>query len=89
MSGKTVLILIATTLLAGCAWMPPVTATQTPGFLLGLLHGFLAFFTMILSFFTEVKMYATPNSGSLYDLGFVLGFMIFAGGGAKGASGRR
>jgi hypothetical protein len=38
---------------------------------------------MILSFFTDIEMYATNNSGSWYDLGFVIGVMIFYGGGAK------
>lgn len=67
--------------LGGCAYVAPVS-TPEPGFLLGLLHGFISFFTMILSFFTEVQMYASPNTGSWYDAGFVLGAILFYGGGA-------
>ncbi|MEK6205902.1 MAG: hypothetical protein N2B02_09795 [Amylibacter sp.] len=54
-----------------------------PGFLIGLFHGVISFFTMILLFITDVEMYAKNNSGSWYDLGFVIGAMIFYGGSAK------
>ena len=82
------LALAAPLLLSACAYVPPV-ATPEPGFLYGLLHGFIALFTMVLSFFTEVEMYAAPNGGPWYDLGFVLGFLLFAGGGAGSRRRRR
>lgn len=70
-------------LLTSCAYVAPVELTDTPGFLYGLLHGFIMFFTAILSIFTDIEMYANPNSGALYDLGFMFGAMLFFGGGAK------
>lgn len=80
---RLLVVVTAGLLLSGCAYVAPVEAPNTPGFLIGLFHGLISFFTMILSFFTDVEMYAKDNSGSLYDLGFVFGAMIFYGGGAK------
>lgn len=62
--------------LAGCAAQP--AAHGGPGFFLGLLHGLLALFSLLGSLFLPVRIYAFPNSGFGYDLGFVLGFGIFA-----------
>lgn len=40
----------------------------------GIWHGIIAPVTLILSFFaTNVKMYEVHNSGSGYDLGFLIG----------------
>jgi hypothetical protein len=36
-------------------------------------HGLLAPWTLILRFFLDIKMYAVPNTGWLYDLGFLIG----------------
>jgi hypothetical protein len=60
-------------------------ATQTqpsdnhPGFLSGLLHGFLILFRFIASLFTDYGIYAFPNSGHWYDLGYLIGAGIFWG----------
>jgi len=60
------------------------------GFWLGLWHGFISFFTFIISLFNDnVAVYETNNSGHLYDLGFILGIMFFYGGGSKGTCKRR
>ena len=80
---RLLLIIPAAFLLSSCSYIAPVAMPVGPGFLIGLFHGVISFFTMILSFFTDVEMYAKNNSGSWYDLGFVIGAMIFYGGSAK------
>jgi hypothetical protein len=56
------------------------------GFWLGLWHGFIVLFTFIVSLFKDgVGIYESNNSGSLYNLGFLLGIMIFFGGSGGGA----
>lgn len=71
--------------LAGCATQPPVTAYDPPGFLSGLLHGFLIFFSLVASIFTEHRIYAFPNSGGWYDLGYFLGAGAALGGSGAAA----
>ena len=80
---RFLLIIPVALLLSSCSYIAPVEMPTGPGFLIGLFHGVISFFTMILSFFTDVEMYAKNNSGSWYDLGFVIGAMIFYGGSAK------
>ena len=54
---------------------------ESPGFLLGLLHGFIAPFTWLVSLFDEkVAIYAVPNNGGWYDFGFMLGIGALTGG---------
>jgi len=65
---------------------PVPTATNPPGFLMGLLHGFTALFALLGEPFTNYRMYAFPNSGGFYDLGFVIGASAAFGG--SGAAGR-
>lgn len=60
-----------------------------PGFFSGLFHGFLMLFSLIGSVFTDVRVYAFPNGGFWYDLGFVIGASAFLGGGGGAASRRR
>ena len=88
----TVVLLAALLLGAGCA--PTATeAVDVPGmdaapagFWKGLWHGFIVLFTFVVSLFADgVGIYETHNSGSLYNLGFVLGVMIFFGGSGGGA----
>jgi len=75
----------AALLLAACATQPPPQAASPPGFLSGLLHGFLILFSFIASLFTDYRIYAFPNSGGWYDFGYLLGAMAFLGGGGAGA----
>jgi hypothetical protein len=52
-----------------------------PGFWRGVWHGFIApamFFVSLVS--SEVRIYAFPNAGRWYDLGFLLGIGGFTGG---------
>jgi hypothetical protein len=76
------LLLLAT--VAGCAHQPAPLLPDPPGFFHGLLHGFLMLFSLVGSLFTDVRIYAFPNSGFLYDLGFLIGASSFLGGGARG-----
>jgi hypothetical protein len=77
---------VAALLLQSCATQPaPPPIVNPPGFLWGLLHGFLIFFTFIASLFTDYRIYAFPNSGGWYDFGYLLGAMAFLGGGGAGA----
>lgn len=79
-----VAFLFAAFLLAGCAHQPPPSGgAPLPGFLLGLLHGYISLFSMIGSLFFEVRIYAFPNNGFFYDLGFVIGVLAFYGSGSR------
>ena len=64
-------------------------ADHGPGFLRGLLHGFLLLFRFIGSLFWDISVYVSPNAGGWYDLGFLLGVMMFFGGSGAGAKKRR
>jgi hypothetical protein len=78
-------ICVGALVLQSCATQPPSNVPSPPGFLSGLLHGFLILFTFIGSLFTDYRIYAFPNSGVWYDLGYLLGAMAFLGGGGAGA----
>ncbi len=65
--------------LSACAYQPEPLGTNLPGFWSGLIHGFLIALSLIESLFTHVRIYAWPNSGRLYDFGFVLGATAFLG----------
>lgn len=65
---------------AACAHQPTVEAVKPPGFLLGLVQGFTMLFSFIGSIFTDVRIYAYPNSGFYYDLGYLIGAGCFFGG---------
>lgn len=73
---------IVVLLLTGCAHQPqPPASGDLPGFWSGLLHGFLIFFSFTVGRFTDVRIYAFPNSGGWYDFGYLLGAAMFLGGG--------
>jgi hypothetical protein len=72
-------------LIASCATQPTPADPFPPGFLMGLLHGFLIMFSFVGSLFMDIRIYAYPNSGGWYDFGFLLGAMMFLGGGGAGA----
>ena len=59
---------------------------ETAGFWRGLWHGLIILFTFIISLFKEsVGIYEIHNNGTWYNLGFLLGVMIFFGGSGKGS----
>jgi hypothetical protein len=81
-------------MLAGCAPGPNELVnsntgkSSAAGFWQGLWHGIIAPVTFIVSLFNKsVQMYEVHNTGTWYNLGFLLGMSIVFGGG--GASARR
>ena len=57
------------------------------GFWYGLLHGFLAPVTFIISLLSDgVTMYDVNNNGGWYDFGFLIGIGGFSGGIFKSSS---
>ena len=80
------LLLTGAALIQSCATQPPPPTDDPPGFLMGLVHGFLILFGFIGSLFTDYRIYAFPNSGGWYDFGYLLGAMAFLGGGGAGTS---
>ena len=73
---RTVFIVTCASLALGltaCAYQPAVQAGNPPGLLSGLLHGFLIFFSAIGSIFLDIRIYAFPNSGFGYDVGYAAG----------------
>ena len=87
---KSLLLIALVMLLASCAPGNEHFDAVPAGFWAGLWHGFISFFTFIISLFNDtVKVYEIANKGHLYDLGFILGIMFFYGGGSKGTCRRR
>jgi hypothetical protein len=83
---RIVAIVAVGSVLASCASQPLAAhGPNIPGFWFGLLHGAITPFALVASAFTDdVRIYAFPNSGGWYDLGFVLGCAaIFGGGGSS------
>ena len=78
-------LLAITMMVAGCATQSVTNIQDPPGFLKGLFHGFIILFSFIISLFTDYEIYAFPNGGGWYNFGFLLGVMIFFGGGGVGA----
>ena len=89
---KVLFFLAFVLILSGCATTIDVESClpeKIHGFWWGLLHGFISFFTFIISLFKDdVAIYAINNNGGWYDFGFILGIMSFYGGGTK-ASGKK
>ena len=72
-------------LLAACAAQQVATTVKpdAPGFLLGVWHGFIFPVAFVLSLFMkDVAIYAVPNDGVLYNLGYFVG-IVFLGVGAR------
>ncbi len=84
----TVLLGVAV-FVTSCAVQTTEPVENPPGFLWGLLHGFILVFSFIASLFTNFDIYAFPNNGGWYDFGFLLGVMFFFGGGGAGSRTRR
>ncbi len=85
------LILAGVMTLASCATQSNEPPAVLPGFLKGLLHGFIILFSFISSFFTDWRIYAYPNNGGWYNFGFLIGVSLFfgGGGGAAGVKGHK
>jgi hypothetical protein len=78
-------ILAIGAVVVSCASQPLAEhGPEIPGFLLGLLHGAISPLALVASAFSDVRIYAFPNAGGWYDIGFVLGCAaIFDGGGSN------
>ena len=74
-------VVLAMLPLAACATQVSsavARAPTTPGFLLGLWHGFIFPAAWVLSLFMpDVAIYAVPNNGGWYDFGYFLGIVVF------------
>ena len=77
----TAAVIVLAPVLSACATQPAPPVQTAPGFLWGLLHGFIALLSLIGSVFWDIRIYAFPNNGGWYDFGFVLGAALFFGGG--------
>lgn len=78
---RNTLAMIALLSLAACAHQPELPHFgSVPGFLSGIWHGLIAPLAFIGSIFSDVRMYAYPNSGVWYDFGFLLGIAAWGGG---------
>ena len=65
------------------------TAATTPGFWLGVWHGFIFPVAFVVSLFMpDVAIYAVPNNGGWYDFGYFVG-IVFLGVGARSSKRRR
>jgi len=75
--GKILLLGLVILLLAGCTFAGDSSALTdgTPGFLIGIWHGIIAPYTLVVRFFLDIQMYAVPNTGLGYDAGFLLGII--------------
>lgn len=83
-----VLILLLTSCVAGPNVLrnTPNDDSKVAGFWLGLWQGFICLFTFVISLFSDnVTIYEVHNNGGWYNFGFLIGVMMFFGGG--GASG--
>jgi len=85
------LIVVLSTVLfvSGCASQSVEQVIDPPGFLFGLIHGFIILFSFIGSLFMDFEIYAFPNNGGWYDFGYLLGVMFFFGGGGAGSRRRK
>jgi hypothetical protein len=80
---RTYAALALLVVLAGCAHQPaPLPFGEFPGFFGGLWHGLIAPIALVGSLFWKVRIYAFPNAGGWYDLGFLLGISAWGGGAA-------
>ncbi len=65
-------------------------AGDVAGFWSGLWHGFIVVFTFVVSLLSDnVSVYEVHNNGNWYNLGFVLGAMLFFGGSGGSACKRK
>lgn len=65
------------------------TCTNPAGGFEGFIHGFLLFWTSVFSFFADVGVYETCNTGGWYNFGFLIGVIFWFGGSTSSASSTR
>lgn len=79
-----VLLLAASLFFTSCATQGFKNVGDLPGFFKGVFHGFILLFSFIASLFTDYEIYAFPNAGGWYNFGYLIGVMLFFGGGGAG-----
>ena len=87
-------VLICIIIFSGCAavenpyrGVPRESVDKPSGFWLGLWHGFIIPVTFVVSLFkSSINIYEIYNTGSGYNLGFMIGIMIIMGGGSGGST---
>lgn len=73
---KTSVLLLCIVVLTGCTFAgTSANLNHIPGFFMGIWHGLVAPYTLVVRWFIDIQMYALPNSGFGYDLGFLLGII--------------
>jgi hypothetical protein len=83
---RTILAVSSLVLLSACAatQAPGTVHADSPGFWLGLWHGFIFPVAWLVSLVVpKVAVYAVPNSGGWYDFGYFLGIVVFGVGARK------
>lgn len=74
-------------LTAACASQPEPVPFG-PGFVVGFLNGLVVPMAFVGSLFDgSIRIYAFPNAGVSYDSGFLLGLVLWGGGGAAATAG--
>jgi hypothetical protein len=74
-------ILILTLSLTGCFAGSKEETDKPAGFFLGIWHGWIAPFALILEIFnSDIRIYEEQNRGFLYDLGFYMSIIAGFGG---------
>ena len=90
-SGLSLAAVLAAATLLACAHQPDLrlftARADVPAFFGGIWHGLVAPIALVAGIFSDVRVYAFPNSGGWYDFGFLLGISVWGGGG--GAAARR
>ncbi|MEJ2595704.1 MAG: hypothetical protein P8100_11425 [bacterium] len=80
-----ILLILSLFILNSCAPGNVRFEEDTAGFWMGLWHGFISFFTFVISLFSDnVTIYELNNNGGWYNFGFIMGISVFYGGGSKG-----
>lgn len=86
----SILFVVAILFLSSCADAVDIDKCQPDnpsGFLLGIWHGFIVFFSFIFSIFSDgVAIYDINNTGGWYDFGFMIGIGGFSFGAGKASS---
>jgi len=78
----TLAALAALLTLTACATRP-MGHDGDPALVRGIIDGLLAPISFVLSLFSDtIRMYAYPNVGRWYDIGFLAGLSAWGGGGA-------
>jgi hypothetical protein len=77
MTKKIILLTLSIIFLTACTFAGDSSGLSQnfPGFVMGLWHGLVAPFTLIVRFFIDIKMYANPAGSLGYDIGFLLGLL--------------